>query len=297
MVSTARLVQALGGKGVLRERQTTYEAIIDKARAGLPFATLEAIASRFEIAQDVLVRILHLPARTLARRKKSRRLSADESDRLLRLARVVARAEEVSRAARSGPGPGCADQSGRWAGPARSTCSIPTSGRSRSSRSSAASSTASTADPRLADRPHPVRGLRRRRRSPAWGPLDPAGHPGRLHLGEPGAGGPRGLRQSRAAGASGRPGLDLGRHSRDAGRLPGGAVGASGELEELSRAGGARRSGRALGQELKAPVLAVPSAVIPQELNYLLNPRHADFKRIRVGKPEAFRFDPRLRRR
>jgi RES domain-containing protein len=49
-------------------------------------------------------------------------------------------------------------------------------------------------------------------------------------------------------------------------------------------------------QELKAPVLAVPSAVIPQELNYLLNPRHADFKRIRVGKPEAFRFDPRLRR-
>jgi RES domain-containing protein len=48
--------------------------------------------------------------------------------------------------------------------------------------------------------------------------------------------------------------------------------------------------------ELKAPVLAVPSAVIPQELNYLLNPRHADFKRIRVGKPEAFRFDPRLRR-
>jgi RES domain-containing protein len=49
-------------------------------------------------------------------------------------------------------------------------------------------------------------------------------------------------------------------------------------------------------QELKAPVLAVPSAVIPQELNYLLNPRHPEFKRIRVGKPEAFRFDPRLRR-
>jgi RES domain-containing protein len=50
-------------------------------------------------------------------------------------------------------------------------------------------------------------------------------------------------------------------------------------------------------KELKSPVLAVPSAVIPQELNYLLNPLHSDFKRIRVGKPEAFRFDPRLRRR
>lgn len=44
-------------------------------------------------------------------------------------------------------------------------------------------------------------------------------------------------------------------------------------------------------------MLAVPSAVIPQELNYLLNPLHADFKRLRIGKPEAFRFDPRLRRR
>jgi putative toxin-antitoxin system antitoxin component (TIGR02293 family) len=111
MVSTARLVQALGGKGVLRERQTTYEAIIDKARAGLPFATLEAIATRFEIAQDVLVRILHLPARTLARRKKSRRLSADESDRLLRLARVVARAEEVL---------GSSERAGAWLrGPVR----------------------------------------------------------------------------------------------------------------------------------------------------------------------------------
>jgi RES domain-containing protein len=49
--------------------------------------------------------------------------------------------------------------------------------------------------------------------------------------------------------------------------------------------------------ELKSSVLGVPSAVIPQELNYLLNPLHSDFKRIRVGKPEAFRFDPRLRRR
>jgi RES domain-containing protein len=50
-------------------------------------------------------------------------------------------------------------------------------------------------------------------------------------------------------------------------------------------------------RELKSLVLAVPSAVIPLELNYLLNPLHADFRRIRVRNPEAFRFDPRLRRR
>jgi RES domain-containing protein len=50
-------------------------------------------------------------------------------------------------------------------------------------------------------------------------------------------------------------------------------------------------------RESKSPVLAVPSAVVPQELNYLLNPLHSHFKRIRAGGPEAFRFDPRLRRR
>ena len=42
-------------------------------------------------------------------------------------------------------------------------------------------------------------------------------------------------------------------------------------------------------------VLAVPSVVIPHELNYLLNPRHPHFKRIRVGRPEPFAFDSRLR--
>lgn len=95
MISTVRLVQALGGQGVFRKRGATYEAIIDEARTGLPYAALETLASRFEIPQETLVRVLHLPPRTLARRKKARRLSADESDRLLRLARVAARAEEV----------------------------------------------------------------------------------------------------------------------------------------------------------------------------------------------------------
>ena len=41
-------------------------------------------------------------------------------------------------------------------------------------------------------------------------------------------------------------------------------------------------------------VLAVPSAVIPSESNYLLNPLHPDFKRIEIGKPEAFVTDVRL---
>lgn len=41
-------------------------------------------------------------------------------------------------------------------------------------------------------------------------------------------------------------------------------------------------------------VLAVPSAIIPSDLNYLLNPLHPHFKRIRIGRPEPFYFDPRF---
>jgi RES domain-containing protein len=44
-------------------------------------------------------------------------------------------------------------------------------------------------------------------------------------------------------------------------------------------------------------VLVVPSAIVPQERNILLNPAHPDFRRIRLGTREPFSFDPRLWRR
>jgi RES domain-containing protein len=40
--------------------------------------------------------------------------------------------------------------------------------------------------------------------------------------------------------------------------------------------------------------MAVPSAVTPVEWTYLLNPAHPAFRHIRVGRPQAFAFDPRL---
>lgn len=44
-------------------------------------------------------------------------------------------------------------------------------------------------------------------------------------------------------------------------------------------------------------VLAVPSAVIPTEINYLLNPLHPAFARIEIGEPEEFITDIRLLRK
>lgn len=44
-------------------------------------------------------------------------------------------------------------------------------------------------------------------------------------------------------------------------------------------------------------VLEVPSAVIPFEKNYLLNPAHPAMRSLHIGDPQAFSFDSRLLRR
>jgi RES domain-containing protein len=56
-----------------------------------------------------------------------------------------------------------------------------------------------------------------------------------------------------------------------------------------------QRLGDAWVKSGKSPVLTVPS-VLTGENNFLLNPDQRDFRRIRIGKPEPFAFDPRLLR-
>jgi RES domain-containing protein len=44
----------------------------------------------------------------------------------------------------------------------------------------------------------------------------------------------------------------------------------------------------------KSAALRVPSVVVPVEFNYVLNPKHSDFGRVRIGVAMPFPFDPRL---
>jgi RES domain-containing protein len=41
-------------------------------------------------------------------------------------------------------------------------------------------------------------------------------------------------------------------------------------------------------------VLRVPSAIIEKDVNYLLNPAHRDFAKIKISAPEPFSLDLRL---
>ena len=46
--------------------------------------------------------------------------------------------------------------------------------------------------------------------------------------------------------------------------------------------------------ENRFAILKVPSAVVQGDFNYLLNPNHPDFKRIKIISQEPFGFDVRL---
>jgi RES domain-containing protein len=41
-------------------------------------------------------------------------------------------------------------------------------------------------------------------------------------------------------------------------------------------------------------LLKVPSVVIPEEFNYLINPLHKDFHKVKIKETKLFRFDERL---
>lgn len=47
-------------------------------------------------------------------------------------------------------------------------------------------------------------------------------------------------------------------------------------------------------RERRVVALRVPSALVPEEQNVLLNPRHRDMARVRVMRRRPFAFDPRL---
>ena len=75
----------------------TPEDLVARVREGLPFSALMVVSEQYGISREVLCAILHLSRRNLLRRKEQNRLSAEESDRLYRLARVLAHANRVFR--------------------------------------------------------------------------------------------------------------------------------------------------------------------------------------------------------
>lgn len=72
------------------------------------------------------------------------------------------------------------------------------------------------------------------------------------------------------------------------------------DLPEGWRSLSTRNTLQAIGKNwltsMESAVLSVPSAVLPAERNYLINPNHIDFQKIMIGQPELLQTDMRLMR-
>ncbi|WP_394823242.1 antitoxin Xre/MbcA/ParS toxin-binding domain-containing protein [Pendulispora albinea] len=95
MARVEALTKLLGGKQVLGRTVTSRFELVPLVREGLPYQALEAITRKLDLSVDATTKSLQLPKRTLSRRKKSQRLDALQSERVLRLAHVATRATEI----------------------------------------------------------------------------------------------------------------------------------------------------------------------------------------------------------
>ena len=95
MQQTEQLLEALGGAIVFKRRLKSPDDIRKAIHSGIPFQALIAMTKNFRLDLSRMGKILRVPSRTMARRKLKHRFSAPESDRLVRVARVIAYAAEV----------------------------------------------------------------------------------------------------------------------------------------------------------------------------------------------------------
>lgn len=69
--------------------------MIQKVQKGLPVRSFEKLGKKLGVSDTLLSRILNIPMRTLTRRKHQGRLNAEESEKVLRIAKLYDKALDV----------------------------------------------------------------------------------------------------------------------------------------------------------------------------------------------------------
>jgi putative toxin-antitoxin system antitoxin component (TIGR02293 family) len=95
-MTAAAIIEVLGGRRTLKRTVECDFELISLTREGLPVQTLTRVAQELNVERKDLARIVGISERTLSRRLGTgERLTAEESDRTVRLARVVAHARKT----------------------------------------------------------------------------------------------------------------------------------------------------------------------------------------------------------
>jgi putative toxin-antitoxin system antitoxin component (TIGR02293 family) len=96
MLHAEDVTSLLGGYRVLGRRLNSDMSCVELIREGLPFASVSAAAEALGLSEEQVLTALRIPKRTAARRKAANgRLSASESERVMRLGRAIAAATDV----------------------------------------------------------------------------------------------------------------------------------------------------------------------------------------------------------
>lgn len=94
MSETELVLAILGGRKTLGSLLQSERDFTEVARRGIPFPAFEKVTASLHLSLGQIEAALGLSKRTLQRRRAGR-LTATESERVLRLARTAARAEKV----------------------------------------------------------------------------------------------------------------------------------------------------------------------------------------------------------
>ena len=82
-------VQSIGIKS------KNIDDMIQKVKKGLPIKSFEKLGKKLGVSDNLLCQIVNIPKRTLTRRKQQGRLNAEESEKVLRIARLYDKALAV----------------------------------------------------------------------------------------------------------------------------------------------------------------------------------------------------------
>ncbi len=95
-MTSQNIAEVLGGKKVLGRAVRSLTDLAELVREGLPASSVIALAEKLDLGNAALSKKLGIAQRTMTRRlSQHSRLSAAESDRTVRLARVYATAVEM----------------------------------------------------------------------------------------------------------------------------------------------------------------------------------------------------------
>jgi putative toxin-antitoxin system antitoxin component (TIGR02293 family) len=105
-MTVSAIAELLGGRIALGKDIETTSELVELTREGLPADILNTMAGELAIQKVIVAKILGISERTLSRRiAVNALLTAEESDRMVRLARVLALAKETL---------GDMEKAGRW---------------------------------------------------------------------------------------------------------------------------------------------------------------------------------------